>query len=113
MKNILINVIKKKNFFLIIKKIFKRFEKNTSVDAKKWAKLNTKQTTENFCRSINSKDPQQEARPREAQGVITQELSSPQPESQGGINQELSPPHDASDMKNSKFDISKCYFSQC
>jgi len=54
MKNILINVIKKKNFFLIIKKIFKRFEKNTSVDAKKWAKLNTKQTTENFCRSIDS-----------------------------------------------------------
>ena len=45
--------VKKKYFFAIIKKIFKRFEKNTSEEAKKWAKLNAKQTTEEFCKSID------------------------------------------------------------
>ena len=30
MKNLLFNFVKKKYFFLIIKKIFKRFEKDTS-----------------------------------------------------------------------------------
>ena len=54
MKNLLINFTKKKYFFSIIKKIFKRFEVDTSVEAKKWAKLNTKQTTEKFCKSIDS-----------------------------------------------------------
>ena len=52
--NILFNCIKNKYFFTIIKKIFKRFEVNTSVEAKKWAKLNSKQTTEKFCQSIDS-----------------------------------------------------------
>ena len=54
MKNLLINFTKKKYFFSIIKKIFKRLEVDTSVEAKKWAKLNTKQTTEDFCKSIDS-----------------------------------------------------------
>ena len=34
--------------------IFKRFEKDTSIEAKKWAKLNIKQTTDQFCQSIDS-----------------------------------------------------------
>tara|TARA_Y100000389_G_scaffold167531_1_gene172763 strand:- start:11084 stop:11845 length:762 start_codon:yes stop_codon:yes gene_type:complete len=54
MKNILINIFRKDFFFLIIKKLFKRFEKNTAKEAKNWAKLNTKHTTENFCRLIDS-----------------------------------------------------------
>tara|TARA_B100000035_G_C21030576_1_gene568203 strand:- start:1731 stop:2501 length:771 start_codon:yes stop_codon:yes gene_type:complete len=54
MKNIFLNLFKKDNFFLIIKKIFKRFEKNTSIEARKWAISNTKQTTEEFCRSIDT-----------------------------------------------------------
>ena len=53
MKNLLFNFIKKKYFFSIIKKIFKRFEKDTSEEAEKWAKLNAKQTTEEFCKSID------------------------------------------------------------
>ena len=53
MKNLLFNFVKKKYFFAIIKKIFKRFEKDTSEEAKKWAKLNAKQTTEEFCKSID------------------------------------------------------------
>ncbi len=53
MKNLLFNFVKKKYFFLIINKIFKRFEKDTSEEAKKWAKLNAKQTTEEFCKSID------------------------------------------------------------
>ncbi len=53
MKNLLLNFFKKKYFFSIIKKIFKRFEKDTSEEAKKWAKLNAKQTTEEFCKSID------------------------------------------------------------
>ena len=54
MIDIFINVFKKNYFLTIVKKILKRFEKNTSVEAKKWAKLNTNQTTEEFCRSIDS-----------------------------------------------------------
>lgn len=54
MKNILTNIFRKDFFFLIIKKLFKRFEKNTAREAKNWAKLNTKHTTENFCRLIDS-----------------------------------------------------------
>ena len=34
MKNILINIIKNKYFLTILKKIFKRFEKDTSIEAK-------------------------------------------------------------------------------
>jgi len=54
MKNLLFNFIKKKYFFSIIKKLFKRFEKDTSVESKKWAKLNVKQTTQELCQSIDS-----------------------------------------------------------
>ena len=54
MINIFINVFKKNYFLTIFKKILKRFEKNTSVEATKWAKLNTIQTMEEFCRSIDS-----------------------------------------------------------
>lgn len=53
MKNLFLNFIKKKYFFSIVKKIIKRFEKDTSIEAKKWAKLNTKNTTEDFCKSID------------------------------------------------------------
>ena len=53
MKNLFLNFIKKKYFFSILKKIIKRFEKDTSIEAKKWAKLNSKQTTEEFCKSID------------------------------------------------------------
>ncbi len=53
MKNLITNFIKKEYFFSIVKKIIKRFEKDTSVEAKKWAKLNVKQTTEEFCKSID------------------------------------------------------------
>ena len=55
MNNIFLNILNSNYFFVIIKKILKRFEKNTSVDAKKWVKLNTKCTTEEFCQLI---DPQ-------------------------------------------------------
>lgn len=54
MKNILFNIFKKNYFLIIIKKIFKKFEKNTLLEAKKWAMSNTKQTTEEFCRSVDS-----------------------------------------------------------
>ena len=53
MNNLLFNFVKKKYFFTIIKKIFKRFENDTSEEAKKWVKLNAKQTTEEFCKSID------------------------------------------------------------
>ena len=53
MKNIISNMLKFNYFFVIIKKIIKRFEKNTSLEAKEWAKLNTKFTTEEFCKSID------------------------------------------------------------
>ncbi len=53
MKNILINIIKNKYFLTILKKIFKRFEKDTSIEAKRWAQLNTVQSTEEFCSSID------------------------------------------------------------
>ena len=45
MKNIFSNIFNSNYFFVIIKKILKRFEKNTSVDAKKWVRFNTKYTT--------------------------------------------------------------------
>ena len=54
MINIFRNIIKKNNFLVIFKKIIKRFEKNTSIEAKKWAISNTCQTLEEFCISIDS-----------------------------------------------------------
>ena len=53
MKNIFINMLKANYFSVIIKKIIKRFEKNTSQEALKFAKLNTKYSTEEFCRLID------------------------------------------------------------
>ena len=54
----MINIFKnffKKNYFLVIaKKIFKRFEKNTSAEAKKWAVENNKQSVEEFFCSIDA-----------------------------------------------------------
>ena len=55
MKNIILNFLKINFFFVIIKKIFKRFEKNTSREARIWAKLNVKYSTEEFCRLVDSK----------------------------------------------------------
>ena len=55
MKAIFLNILKINFFFVIIKKIIKRFERNTSTEAKKWAKLNTKYTTEEFCKLIDSR----------------------------------------------------------
>ena len=54
MINIFRNIFKKNYFFIILKKITKRFEKNTSVEAKQWAISNTNQTLEEFCCSIDS-----------------------------------------------------------
>lgn len=54
MKIFFSNIIKKDYFYVIIKKIFKRFEKNTSHEAEIWAKLNTNFSTEEFCSSIDS-----------------------------------------------------------
>ena len=41
MKNIFLNILKGKYFLVIIKKIIKRFEKDSSEEAKKWAIENT------------------------------------------------------------------------
>lgn len=53
-KNIFINILNKNYFLTIIKKLFKRFEKDTSNEAKKWAELKVKQSTEEFCKSIDT-----------------------------------------------------------
>ena len=54
MKNILINFLKENYFLVIIKKIFKKFEKNTSVEAKKWATENNKWSIEEFLCSVDA-----------------------------------------------------------
>ena len=54
MLHIFTYIIKKNYFFIIFKKILKRFEKNTSIEAKQWAILNTNQTVEEFCSSIDA-----------------------------------------------------------
>ena len=54
MKNLLINILKKNYFLVFFKKIIKKFEKNTSIEAKKWAIANNKQSTCSFLRSIDS-----------------------------------------------------------
>ena len=54
MKNIFINFFKKNNFLVIVKKILKRFEKNTSTEAKKWAIENKKQSIEEFYCSVDA-----------------------------------------------------------
>lgn len=54
MKNILINFLKENYFLVIVKKIFKKFEKNTSVEAKKWAVENNKWSIEEFFCSVDA-----------------------------------------------------------
>lgn len=54
MKNILTNIFKRNYFLTILKKIIKRFEKDTSVEAKKWCISHANQTIEEFCRSRDS-----------------------------------------------------------
>ena len=54
MKNILINFFKENYFLVIVKKIFKKFEKNTSVEAKKWAVENNKWSIEEFFCSVDA-----------------------------------------------------------
>ena len=54
MKNFFSNIIKRDYFFVIMKKILKRFEKNTSHEAQIWAKQNTNFTTEEFCTLVDS-----------------------------------------------------------
>ena len=55
MKNIISNILRKNYFLVIVKKILKRFEKNTSKEANKWIKHNTNYSTEQFCRLIDPK----------------------------------------------------------
>ena len=54
MKIILANIFKRNYFLTILKKVIKRFEKDTSIEAKKWCISHTKQTIEEFCRSMDS-----------------------------------------------------------
>ena len=53
MKNLIVNFINKKYFFSILKKIIKRFEKDTSIEAMQWAKSHAKHSTEEFCKLID------------------------------------------------------------
>lgn len=53
MINIILNIFRGNYFFIILKKILKRFEKNTSYEATKWAKENTKFSTDEFCNLID------------------------------------------------------------
>ena len=53
MKNTFLNILKGKYFLVIIKKIIKRFEKDSSEEAKKWAIENTKFSTDEFCKLID------------------------------------------------------------
>lgn len=53
MKSLLINLLNRKYFFFIFKKIIKRLEKDTSIEATNWAKLHVKHSTEEFCKSID------------------------------------------------------------
>ena len=48
MKNIIANFFKKNYYLVILKKLLKRFEKNTSVEAKRWAVENKNQSIEDF-----------------------------------------------------------------
>ena len=52
-KNILLNALKVKYFSVTIKKFIKKFDKDTSKEALRWSKSNTKFTTEQFCKLID------------------------------------------------------------
>ena len=53
MKNVIINFFKKNYFKIILKKFFKKFEKDNSFEAKNWAISNISQTIDQFCMSID------------------------------------------------------------
>ena len=53
MKNIFFNLFKPGYLNIIFKKIFKRFEKDTSIEALNWAKEKCKCTTDELCISID------------------------------------------------------------
>jgi len=53
--NILSNIIKNRSFKIIFKKFLKRFEKNNSSKALRWAQENHYITTEEFCSNIDKK----------------------------------------------------------
>ena len=52
---ILKNSFKKNYFSILFKKILKRFEKNTSIEAKKWAISNVKITTQDYLKHLDYK----------------------------------------------------------
>ena len=54
MYNIFLNALKPGYFKIMIKKLLKRVEKNSSIAALQWAKNNVHYTTEEFCISIDS-----------------------------------------------------------
>jgi len=54
MKNIISNFFKWNYFLVITKKIIKRFEKNTSIEAKEWATVNNKKSIEEFYYAIDT-----------------------------------------------------------
>lgn len=53
MKNIILNIFKGDYIFIILKKVLKRFEKDTSYEASKWAKENAKFSTDEFCNLVD------------------------------------------------------------
>tara|TARA_B110000967_G_C18854083_1_gene546162 strand:+ start:1085 stop:1870 length:786 start_codon:yes stop_codon:yes gene_type:complete len=53
-KNVFFNILKNRDFSIIVKKIKNKFESNTSVDAANWAKEN-KTDLEVFCKSKDAK----------------------------------------------------------
>tara|TARA_B100001057_G_scaffold443022_1_gene478818 strand:+ start:375 stop:1127 length:753 start_codon:yes stop_codon:yes gene_type:complete len=55
MIHILANIFNKRYILVILKKILKKTEKDTSVKAKKWAQSKVEFTTEEFCQSIDKK----------------------------------------------------------
>jgi|TARA_B110000977_G_scaffold50051_1_gene68000 predicted O-methyltransferase YrrM len=53
-KNILLNIIKNRDFTTLVEKIKNKFDSDTSVEAKDWAKKN-KTNLENFCKTKDKK----------------------------------------------------------
>ena len=51
-KNILVNAFQKRNFLVMVKKVFKRFEIDSSIEANKWANDNSISLDE-YCNKIN------------------------------------------------------------
>ena len=54
MKNLIVNFFKRDFFFVILKKIIKKFEKDSSLESLKWSRSNTKFTTEDLCKLIDA-----------------------------------------------------------